>query len=67
MVIKAREADLAFVHFEAEKCVMSVRADAKGNSFDYDVQSKGRMGATKAKLTRFFDVVADPKTPLTLR
>ncbi len=67
MIINAVAADLVDVHFDADQCVMKVEAVAKGNSFDYDVESKTRMSATKAKLTRFFDVVADSKTPLTTR
>ena len=67
MIINAIAADLVDVHFDANHCIMKVKAEAKGNSFDFDVDSKSRMSATKAKLTRFFDVVADSKTPLTTR
>ena len=68
MIINAIAANLVDVHFDANHCVMKVKAEAKGeNSFDFDVDSKSRMSATKAKLTRFFDVVADSKTPLTTR
>jgi hypothetical protein len=67
MIINAVAADLVDANFDANLCVMQVKAVAHGNPFDFDVDSKTRMSATKAKLTRFFDAVADSKTPLTTR
>ena len=67
MIIAARIVSLTGVDFDAENCVVTVSGDivsgdiVSGDPFDFDVQTLTRMTATKAKLTRFFDVVADPK------
>ena len=62
MIIAARIVSLTGVDFDAENCVVTVSGDiVSGDPFDFDVQTLTRMTATKAKLTRFFDVVAEPK------
>ena len=67
MVINAVTGDLVTVDFDVSRCVLNVEAMRRGDAFDYDVETAARMGATKAKLTRFFDVVADASFSMATR
>jgi hypothetical protein len=67
MIIGARAAQLVDVDFDTENCLATAKADITGETFDFDVQTRTKMSATKAKLTRFFDVVADQNFPMTSR
>lgn len=67
MIIGARTAELTDINVDAESCTFVAAGDVAGEAFDFDVQTLTRMSAVKAKLTRFFDLVADPKFVLSSR
>ena len=67
MIIGARVAKLTDVNIDVESCSFVAAADVDGDAFDFDVQTLTRMSVVKAKLTRFFDLVADQKFVISSR